>query len=316
MKQNKQAVTRAAGAAGTAACLYLFVRDPSFPTPDKLFVFMLFLFMAYGQAWEMFRRFFPFVAVLLVYESFRSVADQINTHVQYMLAPHADKLLFGNLPTVYLQDWLWKGHTSWYDYVLYLPYLLHFILPLGLAVLVWKTRESQYWRVVSTYLVVAFGAFLTFFLMPSAPPWLASQNHYIQHITRISSDVWAGLGLHNFPSFYNHISPNSVAAIPSLHAAWAAILFMFVYKLYGWRWGLLSAVYPLLIFIGTVYEGEHYAFDVIAGILYAVAGYYATPYIMDFSKKYYVRARDKLSESLKPAKSGRSSSTKTALAPR
>ncbi|HET9721405.1 MAG TPA: phosphatase PAP2 family protein [Candidatus Saccharimonadales bacterium] len=241
--------------------------------------------MAYGQAWELIRRLFPFVAVILAYESFRSVADRLNTHVQYMLAPHADTLLFGNLPTVYLQKWLWKGHTSWYDYALYLPYLLHFVLPLGLAIIVWKTREKRYWQVVNTYLVVAFAGFLTFFFMPSAPPWLASQNHYIQPITRISSDVWAGLGLHNFPSFYNHISPNAVAAIPSLHAAWATILFIFTYKLYGRRWAAVAAIYPILIFVGTVYEGEHYAFDVMAGIVYAVAGYKLTPYLMAWAHK-------------------------------
>jgi membrane-associated phospholipid phosphatase len=176
-----------------------------------------------------------------------------------------------------------------------------------LAILVWKTRESQYWRVVSTYLVVAFGAFVTFFLLPSAPPWLASQNHYIQPITRISSDVWAGLGLEDFPSVYNHITPNPVAAIPSLHAAWAVLLLIFVYKLYGRRWAVLAAAYPLLIFFGTIYEGEHYAFDVIAGIAYAVAGYVLTPYIMRCTKLLYSKLPQFRKSKLKY-----SSSTKTA----
>jgi len=280
MSLQKKHFGQTLGVLGSVLCLVLFVRQPSFPTPDKLFVFLLFLFMAYGQAWELFKRLFPFVAVILVYESFRSVADKLNTHVDYLLAPHADKLLFGNLPTVYLQDWLWRGHTSWYDYVLYIPYLFHFIIPLGLAILVWKTRVKEYTRGVMTYLVVAFGSFLTFFLFPAAPPWLASQNHYIQPITRISSDVWAGLGLRDFPSVYNHIAANPVAAIPSLHAAWATLFLIFVWKLYGRRWGLLAAIYPFLIFFGTIYEGEHYGFDVILGVAYGVAGYLITPWLI------------------------------------
>jgi membrane-associated phospholipid phosphatase len=284
---NRKMLTKTIGLSGMLICVALFVVRPSFPTPDKLFIFLLLLFMAFGQAWELFKRLFPFVAVILVYESFRSVADHLNTHVDYLLSPHADRLLFGSLPTVYLQNWLWQGHAVWYDYVLYIPYLFHFVLPLGLAILVWKTRESQYWRVVSTYLVVAFGAFLTFFIFPSAPPWLASQNHYIEPITRISSQVWAGLGLQDFPSFYDHISPNPVAAVPSLHAAWAALLFIFTLKLYGRRWAALAAIYPLLIFIGTIYEGEHYAFDVIAGIVYAIVGYLVTPVIMRYSKLFW-----------------------------
>jgi hypothetical protein len=275
------------GLAGSLLSLAIYIHSPSFPTPDKIFIFLVFVFMALGQALSMSRRLLPFVAVILIYESFRSVADKLNTHVDYSLAPHIDKLLFGNLPTIYLQNLLWKGHTSWYDYVLYIPYLLHFILPFGLAILVWKTREKHYWQVVSTYLVTALGAFITFFLLPAAPPWLASQNHYIPRIERISSDVWAGLGLKNFPSVYNHITPNQVAAIPSLHAAWASLLVIFVYKLYGRRWAAIAAIYPLLIFVGTVYEAEHYVFDVIAGVVYALAGYKITPYLITKAKTVY-----------------------------
>jgi membrane-associated phospholipid phosphatase len=76
-----------------------------------------------------------------------------------------------------------------------------------------------------------------------------------------------------------------VAAIPSLHAAWATLLFLFVYKLYGRRWAALAAIYPLLIYLGTIYEGEHYATDVFIGIAYAVAGYLVTPYFMNYGKR-------------------------------
>ncbi len=280
--KNRQAITRILGIIGTVMCLIVFAWRPSFPTPDKLLVFLIFLFMAFNQALQMLKRVAPFIIVLLIYESFRSVANKVNTHVNYLFAPHFDKAVFGQLPTVTLQRWLWQGHTVWYDYVFYLAYMAHFILPLGLVILVWKTREKDYWRVVTAYLTVAFAAFVTFFIFPASPPWMASQLHYIAHIERISSDVWAGLGLQNFPSFYNHISPNPVAAIPSLHSAWATLFIIFIYKLYGKKWSLLAAVYPFLIFVGTIYEGEHYAFDVIAGIVYGVLGYIAAPHIIKF----------------------------------
>jgi membrane-associated phospholipid phosphatase len=286
MDKIEQYGERAVGVAGTIVCLVVFFKNPSFPTPDKLLVFLLFVFMIFNQALAMLKHLLPFVAVLLAYESFRGVADKLNSHVNYTLAPHIDKLLFGNLPTVYLQDWLWRGHVRWYDFAFYLAYMLHFIIPIGLAILVWKTREKQYWRVVHTYIFTAFAAFLTFLLLPAAPPWMASQLHYIQPITRISTSVWFALGLKDFPSVYNHISPNPVAAIPSLHAAWATLLIIFVYKLYGKKWALLACIYPFLIYIGTIYEGEHYAFDVITGIIYAVAAYLATPYVMKKTRKF------------------------------
>jgi membrane-associated phospholipid phosphatase len=250
--------------------------------------------MIFDQALEALKRFSPFIALILIYESFRSIADQLNSHVDYLFAPHLDKLIFGNLPTVYLQDWLWQGRTSWYDFVLYLPYFLHFIIPLGLGIIIWKTRAKEFWRVMNTFVVVAFASFLTFLLFPAAPPWLASQNHYIQPIARISSDVWHSLGIHDFPSVYNHISPNPVAAIPSLHAAWATLLPIFIYKLYGRRWAALAAIYPLLIYIGTVYEGEHYAADILIGIIYALLAYIVTPPLMAAGHKFLLRVVRKL----------------------
>lgn len=276
----KQKLGQLIGVAGTIAAIVVFARNPSFPTPDKLVVFMTLVFMIFKQAVVMLLRFGPFVLVLLAYDSFRSVADQLNTHVNYSLAPHVDKFLFGNLPTVYLQNWLWHGSVRWYDIALYLPYLLHFILPIALGVLVWKKREKHYWQVINTYCLTAFMAFVTYLALPAAPPWLASQNHYIAPITRISSDVWTHLGFKNFPSLYNQITPNTVAAIPSLHTAWATILSIFVFKLFGRRWGALSLLYPFAIIFGTIYEGEHYAFDVMAGIAYAVFAYWATPRLM------------------------------------
>ena len=297
MQKIKQKGLQIIGAVGTVACLAIFIHDPSFPTPDKLVIFLTFVFMIFSQAVQMLKRLGPFVALLLVYESFRSIVPNLNNHVNYTLAPHVDRLLFGNLPTVYLQDWLWHGHTSWYDVVLYIPYMLFFIVPLGLALLVWKTRDSQYWRVVGTFMFVFFSAFLTFLAFPTAPPWLASQNGYIQPITRISSNVWASLGIQNFPSLYNHIAPNPVAAVPSLHAAVSTLFSIFIFKLYGRRWGALSLIYPILIYIGVIYEGEHYAFDVIMGILYAFAGYLLAPKLFNWGQRVF--------------KSAYSSSTKT-----
>jgi membrane-associated phospholipid phosphatase len=72
-----------------------------------------------------------------------------------------------------------------------------------------------------------------------------------------------------------------------LHAAWATLLVIFVYKLYGKKWALLSSIYPFLIYVGTVYQGEHYAFDELTGILYAFAAYFATPYLMQQTRKFY-----------------------------
>jgi membrane-associated phospholipid phosphatase len=276
---------------GTLVCVVLFVRTPSFPTPDKLLVFLTFVFMCFGQALEMLKRLVPFVALLLVYESFRSVADLVNSNVHYSFMARFDEWLFGRLPTAQLQQWWWHGHVQWYDFVFYVTYMLHFVFPIILAIFVWKLRDSFYWRLITMYVVLSFAGFLTYLFYPAAPPWMASDHGYIQPITRISSHVWYAMGIHDFPSLYNKIAPNPVAAVPSLHAAYAALLSIVVFKLFGKKWGTLTLIYPFLICLGTVYLGEHYAFDAILGIGYAFGAYFAGLWMFGhiLSKaKYYI----------------------------
>jgi hypothetical protein len=277
MKKYIATLGQVVGLVGTVLLSAVFVSDPSFPTPDKVVVFVFFFCMIFRQAMFVLKRLLPFILILLVYDSFRGIADQLNTKVNYDFPPAADRWLFGELPTAMLQDLLWHGQVRWYDFALYLPYLMHFVLPVGLAILIWKTKQSYYWRYVTAFSLVSFGAFFTFLLFPAAPPWLASDTGHIEPITRISSDVWFRLGLTDFPSVYNHISPNPVAAVPSLHAAWAFLVFLYVYKFYGRKWGVLASLYPLVIFFGTVYQGEHYFIDVVLGVIYGLAAYLAAP---------------------------------------
>lgn len=288
---NRRRLFQAVGIAGTTVCLIAFGLKPSFPTPDKLFVFFFFVFCALSQAREMTKRILPFVAIILVYESFRSLADRLNTHVNYTLAPHLDRILFGQLPTKTLQHWLWRGHVQWYDIVFYMPYLFFFIAPMLLAVLIWKTRDKYYWQTVASFSLLFFLAFATFVAFPAAPPWLAAQHGVISGVERISSSVWAALGIQNFPSVYNHLSPNPVAAVPSLHAAVSTLTSIYIFKLYGRRWGAVSALYPLILCFGIIYEGEHYFSDVAAGLIYAMAAYWTTPRLMAAMKRLNARLR-------------------------
>lgn len=276
---------RCVGVIGTALCTGLFLDQPSWPTPDKIFVYLVFVFMSFGKGWQLARRLGPFVGLLLVYESFRGLVPSLNHRVDYTILPAIDHVLgFGRLPTARLQEWLWLGNIRWFDFILYGFYMLHFVLPVSLALWIWRTRDNWYWRYITSFLVLSFSGFICFLLFPASPPWLASDKGIIEPITRISSSVWAAFGIHDFPSLYNRISPNPVAAMPSLHAAYATLFSMFVYKLYGKKWALLSAIYPLCIYFGTIYQGEHYAIDEIAGAALAVFAYWVTPKLMRAGK--------------------------------
>lgn len=289
MELNK--VLRVFGALGLIAGILLYVKEPSFPTPDKLLIVLVFVGMIFGKSIEVLKRFVPFVALLMIYDAFRGVADYLNNNINYTFMADFDKLLaFGVLPTKWLQDHLWNGQVQWYDIGLYVFYMLHFVLPIALAVLVWVKRDRHYWQVVTAFAVLSFGGFLTYIVYPAAPPWLASDNGYIEKIDRVSSDVWYALGVQDFPSLYNKISPNPVAAVPSLHAAYSVLFCILIFNLFKknrWKW--IALIYPFSIMFGTVYMGEHYIFDALLGAVYAFGAHKMTPYVMRFFTGNYIR---------------------------
>jgi hypothetical protein len=125
--------------------------------------------MIFHRGLALLKRFAPFVVLLLVYESFRGVIPYLNTNVNFMFMPRFDEALFGSLPTITFQQWLWKGQVQWYDFAIYLVYMLHFLLPMILALIVWKYREGYYWRVVGSFVILSFAGFLTFLAFPAAP---------------------------------------------------------------------------------------------------------------------------------------------------
>lgn len=281
MPKIKLSVAQWVGVIATIVSIGIFLAEPSFPTPDKLLVFAAFVCLIFKQAKEMLKRFVPFVGLLLVYESFRGLVPHLNTKVNFTWMVDVDRaLFFGQLPTVWLQERLWNGQVQWYDFLLYITYMMHFVLPFALAFVVWKTREKHYWRYATAFLTVSFAGFVTFLLFPAAPPWMASDMGIIEPIERISSPVWAALGIHDFPSVYNKLSPNPVAAVPSLHAAYATLFAIFAFTLFETRWRYLSVIYPAFIYFGTIYQGEHYLIDEILGAGYAIGAYFAAPYVV------------------------------------
>ena len=249
------------GVVGTVEFIVLFALRPYNITPDKVFLFLLFAFMAVRHARELVIRLGPFVLILLVYESLRGLAPLINHRVEYMWMVRADEWLFGELPTAILQRRWWDGQVGVLEVLFYLAYLGHFVVPVALALAIWRWRDSEYWRYLTTLVVVSFAGFATFVAFPAAPPWMASDEGRIDPIVRIGHDLWASVGVSNFRTLYTEVAPNTVAAVPSLHAAYAIICALFAFRLFGVLVGLLVSIHPLLVCVGIVYIGEHYAID-------------------------------------------------------
>jgi hypothetical protein len=217
------------------------------------------------------------MGALIVFDWMRGWADKINTTVHYLPQLDIDKWLFhGTVPTVWLQQHLWRGHVSWYDFALFGLYLMHFLLPVAVSLVLWRWRPRYFWPFEWAILGTTLAGIVTFAIYPAAPPWMAAQKNLLGGaFVRISGEVAKAMGVKNFSAVDAAVSPNNVAAVPSLHAAFPLIACVFLIVAFGWRRAGWTAVYPLTMWFGVVYLGEHYVFDVILGIVYALVGCWA-----------------------------------------
>lgn len=264
-----------------AACLiwYGLIGWKSFLTSDIIFVIFLPAFFLYGKGVEYVKRFFPFVAIIIFYDSLRSLVPFFVHDVHFSEMISFDKLIgFGQIPTVRLQHLLYQNHLDWYDYYFYFSYMLHFLAPYVIGLLIWRYRPVGYWRFITALVVLSYAAFITYLIFPAAPPWMASNVGYIDSIHKISTDVWFGWGIKSYSTIYSSLNANPIAAVPSLHAAYPLLDFFFINRLFGKKFAIPFAIYPLTVWFGVVYMGEHYVYDVVLGILYAFVAFYGTEY--------------------------------------
>lgn len=248
------------------------------PTPDFLIPPLLLIAVFVGRGWRFVIDWTPFLLLILIYEGFRGIADDLSSSVHFQELIDADSWLLGSsrsAPEI-LQDWFFvQGTVSWLDWLTTLLYLAHFVVPTAFAFYFWMSGRAAFWRFAVPLLGLFFAAFLTYYLYPAAPPWMASQQGLIPQIDRVYLLTLASLPETEPLAFaFKHFSPNEVAAVPSLHAALPLLLAFISIDIWRWR-GLPVLVYAGLGSVSFVYLGEHYLVDIVLGWLYAGVAFVA-----------------------------------------
>jgi hypothetical protein len=212
----------------------------------------------------------PLAAVLLVYDASRGLADGLGMPVHVEDVAAADRWLgAGTLPTVWLQatvdSRVWEAVAS-------LVYSSHFVVtPLLLAVL-WVRDRPQWGRFVRMVLALSLAGLVTYVLFPAAPPWLAAKEGVIEPVARLSSSGWQALGLPKAGALLagSQDQVNQVAAVPSLHTAFAVLVCLFLLPSARRTWQRATLVtYAVAMPVVLVWGGEHYVVDTLLGALYA-----------------------------------------------
>jgi membrane-associated phospholipid phosphatase len=225
----------------------------------------------------------PFMGVLFVYDRLRGYADGLLVRPRELPQIKLEAALFGKpIPTVWLQAHLWHGTADirWWDYAVWFVYLTHFLATLIVACVLWTWAHQHFARFATMVCGLAFAAFATYVLFPAVPPWMAAQHDELGPSHRIVKLVWPHVPIAHYGSLFEkgqHYA-NNVAAMPSLHAGYALLLCLFLWRLVP-RWTRpLLVMYPPAMAFSLVYGGEHYVVDCIAGWVYAIATFFAVEY--------------------------------------
>jgi membrane-associated phospholipid phosphatase len=168
------------------------------------------------------------------------------------------------------------GHVHWWDYIVWLGYLSHFATSLTLAMYLYLADRARFRRFAAMFVTVSVAGFVTYFIIPAVPPWLASRQGALAHTSRVVHDVWGSLGLPGIAKVFNGSAQlaNPVAALPSLHAAWPFLLLLFFWPTAPrGRWVLVA--YNLFMMFVLVYGAEHYVSDLLLGWCYAAVVFWA-----------------------------------------
>ena len=216
----------------------------------------------------------PIVVVLCAYDFSRGVADSlgIGVHVHPMI-DFDRTLFFGHVPTEWIQAQTYEpGVVEWWDVVFTIVYTSYFIVPFALAGVLWARDRLEFLRFTKRLISLALAGLATYIAFPAAPPWMAGEQGLLEGVHRTTASGWEVLGVGTAGLFSEgQANVNLVAAVPSLHAGFTALVAMFLWSRVRPALRPLLALYPLAMGVTLISTGEHYFFDVLLGWLYAGA---------------------------------------------
>ena len=274
-------IRRVAAVAYVAAFAYACVRDgvPLDRVRVVLWVCAALTVVSIGRPWHTIPRlladWLPFTAALVLYDFSRGAADSLGVPVHFTPQIDVDKFLFaGTVPTVWLQHHLiTPGYIRWYEVPVTLVYLSHFIVPVTVAAVFWVRDRARFVSYAQRFVTLAFVGCATYIAFPAAPPWLGAEHGLLPELVRSSGRGLSLLHLSTASKLLanGQATANPVAAVPSLHAAYATLVVLALWPHASSRWRAVLAAYPVAMGFALVLTAEHYVADVVLGWGYAFA---------------------------------------------
>jgi membrane-associated phospholipid phosphatase len=139
---------------------------------------------------------------------------------------------------------------------------------------IYLRRHEWFTRFRNTILLANVLGLLGYVLMPTAPPWM---------FPGLFTD-----GVNHSTGLVNAMA-NPYAAMPSLHAADALIVGIFLFRACRHRWSkAIWALWPAWVWFCVMATANHYLLDVLAGILVALIALKTVSWLSTYRKRAIV----------------------------
>jgi len=230
------------------------------------------------------RWWFIYVAGIFAYTLLRSFADETGIPIQTAYVIRFDRLLFfGNDVVPSLQRELFSpSDVSFLDWTAVAIHWSFFVAPHALAVVIFIFRRHLFPAYATLIVGTMYAGLLFFFLIPPAPPWLAAQSGDLPYTFRIMDFVGVHASADTYGSLYKSLGePNPVAAMPSIHLGVTFAMYLWARGRFP-RFERLLLGYSFIMGVSLLYLAEHYAFDLVAGLVCALAVHWLAKRFLDF----------------------------------
>lgn len=248
--------------------------------PDRYAFVILFASLIVKRTRAFLLDWLPFLLILISYDFLRGFADNLGPRAHTQELIDLERFIFGSIPTIELQKSLFNpNQIHWYDYMATIFYFLHFALAESFAFMLWIYNRTFFRQFVTGLILLSYAGWLTYIIYPATPPWLANKQGLLPEVVKVMDITSRSFPTKiDLPTIYHKFNPNPVAAIPSLHAAYPLLVFLFAYKFFGKK-ALFFLPYVFMMWFSIVYLGEHYVIDVLIGAIYAVIFYIVANYL-------------------------------------
>ena len=214
--------------------------------------------------WEIFRDWFPFLVILLMYYSLWGDATHLLVPLDRDQALIAlDQKLFGFQASVAIQRFITPGLTSWMDFA----YFYHVLnIPIVACFIYIVRPRARFREMMSGLMVVCFFGLLGYLLVPAIGPEYTLRAQYTVPLNQ-------PLAVFNRQVEFMDFARIRRDVFPSMHVAISFVVWLYALRNSRRLFWILSPL-VLSLWVSTIYLRYHYLIDCVAGLLLAPPCYW------------------------------------------